>query len=104
MTKELVLTCRQFTPQEAKTMGFVNSVVSPADLERHTAELPARIAAMPAVPAAITKQQVNAVTQMMAGSTAYADGDLLLGAHESPESLEVRKAYVERRLNANKGD
>jgi enoyl-CoA hydratase/carnithine racemase len=27
MTKELVMTCRQFTPQEAKAMGFVNRVV-----------------------------------------------------------------------------
>ena len=53
---------------------------------------------MPAVPVAITKQHVNAVSRTMAGNTSYADGDMLLSAYSSPESLEARQAYVERRL------
>jgi enoyl-CoA hydratase/carnithine racemase len=103
MTKELVLTCRRFTAQEAKAMGLVNRVVPASELGQHAADLAAEIAAMPAVPAAITKQHVNAVTQMMA-STAYADADLLLGASASPESLQARRAYMERRLKPKQHD
>jgi enoyl-CoA hydratase/carnithine racemase len=98
MTKELVMTCRRFTPQEAKAMGFVNRVVSAADLEEQTMKLAEEIAAMPAVPVAITKEHVNSVTRAMAGSTSYADGDVLLSAFTSAESVEARQAYVERRL------
>ena len=98
MTKELVITCRQFTPQEAKAMGFVNRVVPVDDLEQHTAKLAEEVAAMPAVPVAITKEHVNAVSRAMAGHTSYADGDVLLSAFASPEGIEARKAYIERRL------
>ncbi|MEK6303447.1 MAG: enoyl-CoA hydratase/isomerase family protein [Acidobacteriota bacterium] len=98
MTKELVITCRRFTPQEAKAMGFVNRVVPPADLEDQTMKLAEEIIAMPAVPVAITKEHVNAVTRAMASSSSYADGDVLLSAFSSSESVEARKAYVERRL------
>ena len=98
MTKELVITCRQFTPEEAKAMGLVNHVVPPDELEQHTATLAEKIAAMPAVPVAITKEHVNAVSRAMAGQTSCADGDVLLSAFASPEGVEARKAYIERRL------
>jgi enoyl-CoA hydratase/carnithine racemase len=98
MTKELVMTCRQFAPQEARAMGFVNRVVPPDQLEEQTFKLAEVIAAMPAAPVAITKEHVNAVSRAIAGSSAYADGDLLLSAFASPEGIEARKAYVERRL------
>jgi enoyl-CoA hydratase/carnithine racemase len=104
MTKELVITCRQFTPQEAKAMGFVNRVVPPDELVQQTAKLAEEIAAMPAVPVAITKEHVNAVTRAMAGNTSYADGDVLLSAFASPEGIEARKAYVERRLERKQKD
>ncbi len=98
MTKELVITCRQFTPQEAKALGFVNRVVPADELEQHTGKLAEEIAAMPAAPVAITKEHVNAVSRAMAGHTSYADGDVLLSAFSSPEGVEARKAYIERRL------
>lgn len=98
LTKELVMTCRQFTPQEAKAMGLVNRVVTPGELEQHTTTLAEEIAAMPAVPVAITKEHVNAVSRAIAGSTAYGDGDVLLSAFAAEEGAEARKAYIERRL------
>jgi enoyl-CoA hydratase/3-hydroxypropionyl-coenzyme A dehydratase len=98
MTKELVMTCRQFTPQEARAMGFVNRVVPPDQLEQHTVTLAEEIAAMPAVPVAITKAHVNAVSRAIAGSTAYADGDVLVSAFSSEEGMEARRAYIKRRL------
>lgn len=98
MTKELVITCRRFSPLEAKEMGFINRVVPAAELEQHTAKLAEQIALMPSVPVAITKEHVNAVSRAIAGSTSYGDGDLLLSALASREGAEARKAYIERRL------
>ena len=68
------------------------------DLEQHTAKLAEEVAAMPAGPVAITKEHVNAVSRAIAGHTSYADGDVLLSAFASPEGVEARKAYIERRL------
>jgi enoyl-CoA hydratase/3-hydroxypropionyl-coenzyme A dehydratase len=98
MTKELVITCRQFSPEEAKAMGFVNRVVAREQLDQQTLKLAEEITAMPAVPVAITKEHVNAVSRTMSGHTSYADGDVLLSALASPEAARVRKAYMEQRL------
>jgi enoyl-CoA hydratase/carnithine racemase len=98
MTKELVMTCRRFTPHEAKAMGFVNRVVPLELLEEQTEKLAEEIASMPAAPVAITKEHVNAVSRALASHTSYADGDVLLSAFGSPEGLDARKTYIERRI------
>jgi enoyl-CoA hydratase/carnithine racemase len=100
MTKELVMTCRPFTTQEAKAMGFVNRVVSLDELDTQVEQLAAEIIAMPSVPVVITKEHVNAVTRAMsAGLTAFADGEALLSAFTDPESQQARKEYTKRRLS-----
>src|SRR5579862_2767813 len=99
MTKELVMTCRRFSPAEAKAMGFVNRVVPPAKLESETEALARELLAKPSVPVAITKEHVNAVTRAMgAGITAFADGDLLLGVGASDESRAAARAYREKTI------
>ena len=98
MTKELVITCREFSADEAKAIGFLNKVVAPDDLTHHTMELAEKIITMPAVPVAITKEHVNTVSRAIAGSTAYSDADVLMSSLASTEGLEARKAYIERRL------
>lgn len=99
MTKELVMTCRSFTPQEAKAMGFVNRVVPFTELDQHVEQLAAEIIAMPSVPVVITKEHVNAVSRAMsAGLTAFGDGEALLSAITDPESLQARSDYTARRL------
>jgi len=99
MTKELVITCREFTADEAKAIGFINRVVPPDELAAHTTELAEKIVEMPAVPVAITKEHVNAVSRSIAGSTSYADADVLMSSLAAPEGLDARKAYIERRLD-----
>jgi enoyl-CoA hydratase/carnithine racemase len=100
MTKELVMTCRPFTPQEAKAMGFVNRVVPLTELDQQVEHLAADIIAMPSVPVVITKEHVNAVSRAMsAGLTAFADGEALLSAISDPESQQARDDYTARRLN-----
>jgi enoyl-CoA hydratase/carnithine racemase len=99
MTKELVMTCRRFGAMEAKALGFVNRVVPLADLHDEVEALASELLAKPSVPVAITKEHVNAVTRAMsAGITAFADGDVLLGASGVEESRAAARAYRERTI------
>jgi enoyl-CoA hydratase/carnithine racemase len=99
LTKELVMTCRRFTPAEAQTAGFVNRVVPAERLEAEVEALAATLLEKPAVPIAITKEHVNAVARAMAaGLTAFADGDVLLGTAFDPDSREAGRRYTERTL------
>ena len=102
LTKELVMTCRRFTPQEAQAAGFVNRVVPEARLAAEARALAEELARKPAVPVIITKEHVNAVTRAMsAGHTSFADGDVLLGSVFDPDSLEAARRY--RDLTFGKG-
>jgi enoyl-CoA hydratase/carnithine racemase len=96
LTKELVMTCRRFTPAEAKSIGFLNRVVPAAQLESEVDQLARELATKPSVPVAITKEHVNSVARAMgAGTTAFADGDVLLGALGEDESGAAARAYRE---------
>jgi enoyl-CoA hydratase/carnithine racemase len=97
LTKELVMTCRRFTPAEAQAAGLVNRVVPAKDLQNESEELARQLIAKPPVPVVITKEHVNSVTRATgAGSTAFADGDALLGTALDPESRKAAAAYAER--------
>jgi enoyl-CoA hydratase/carnithine racemase len=97
LTKELVMTCRRFSPQEAQAIGFVNRVVPAANLADEVERLANDLIAKPSVPVAITKEHVNAVTRAMgAGFTSFGDGDALLGAGIEKESREAALAYRQR--------
>jgi enoyl-CoA hydratase/carnithine racemase len=104
MTKELVMTCRPFTPQEARAMGFINRVVPFDELDSEVEQLAAEIIRMPSVPVVITKEHVNAVSRAMgAGLTAFGDGEALTSALTDPESLQARSDYTARRMKKKPG-
>lgn len=97
MTKELVMTCRRFSPAEAKAIGFLNRVVPAAKLASEVEQLAQELIARPGVPVAITKEHVNAVSRAMgAGMTAFGDGDALLSASIEAESRAAARTYRER--------
>jgi enoyl-CoA hydratase/carnithine racemase len=97
LTKELVMTCRRFSPAEAKAIGFLNRVVPAAGLQAEVEQLAADLIEKPSVPIAITKEHVNSVVRAMAaGSTAFADGDALLAATSEEESRGAARTYIER--------
>ncbi len=97
MTKELVMTCRRFTPAEAHALGVVNRVVPSARLDAEVRALADTLVAKPSVPVIITKEHTNAVTRAMgAGFTAFADGDALLANAFDPASREAARVYQER--------
>ncbi len=95
LTKELVMTCRRFSPAEAKAAGFVNRVVPASELEQVAEDLLAELDAKPSVPLAITKEHVNSISRAMAtGYTAFADGDALLSAVQQPEARQAVIDYT----------
>ena len=99
LTKELVMTCRRFSPAEAKAAGFLNRAVPANQLEREVNELAAEIVAKPSVPVIITKEHVNAVTRAMSGGIlSFADGDLLLASIGEAESKEAARNYTKKAL------
>ena len=94
-TKELVLTCRRFGPTEAKELGFLNSIVKPAELATHVQQLAASLAAKPTYALRTTKQQVNAVTEEIAGTGRNAaDADALVFATFDAESRAASAQYL----------
>lgn len=95
LTKELVLTCRRFGPEEARSIGFLNGVVPASRLAAHVDELAARLAAKPGYALRTTKQQVNAVTEEIAGTGRNAaDADALVFATYDEESRAASAAYL----------
>jgi len=98
LTKELVVTCREFDSHEALAAGFLNRVVKPEDLDEAVQELAEQIAAKPASPVAATKRYVNAVTSQMTGTMrSWSDADSLLAAMLDPECAASREAYIKAR-------
>ena len=101
LTKELVMTCRPFSPEEAKAMGFVNRVVALDDLEAQVQQLADELVSKPAVPLGITKAQVNYYARMMAMDAPY-DGEMLMSMSTYPETAEAGIAYRERTIGKKK--
>jgi enoyl-CoA hydratase/carnithine racemase len=98
LTKELVITCREFGPAEAHAAGFLNRVVSGAELEASVEAMASLIAAKPAMPVAATKSHVNAVTAQMVGAMrAWSDADSLVGGLLDAECIAARQAYARNR-------
>ena len=98
LTKELVLTCRPFGADEAKSIGFINQVVASGDLETTVSELAENLASKTLYSLHSTKQQVNAVMEEIAGTGRSAgDADMLVYAMRDPESREVSARYLAQR-------
>ncbi|HLT17528.1 MAG TPA: enoyl-CoA hydratase/isomerase family protein [Acidimicrobiales bacterium] len=95
LTKELVLTCRPFDPAEAKAIGLLNRVVPAAELDAAVAELADQLAAKPGFALRTTKQQVDAVTEELAGTRRNAnDADTLAAALADEESIAASRRYL----------
>ena len=98
LTKELVITCREFSPAEAQAAGFLNRVVAEADLDASVDSLADQVASRPVLPVAATKAHVNAVTAQMVGTArAWSDADSRVGGLLDPECEAARQAYVRAR-------
>ena len=98
LTKELVMTCRAFGPEEAQRAGFLNRVVPAAGLDAAVQELVDQLLSKSALTLTATKRHTNAVTEGMVATTrSWNDADSLVAALLDPESREVATAYLSRR-------
>lgn len=97
LTKELVMTCRPFTPAEAQAAGFLNRVVPEDRLDAEVEELVQLLLDKSALTLRATKRHTNAVTEgMVATARAWNDADSLVTALRDPESREAADRYLER--------
>jgi enoyl-CoA hydratase/carnithine racemase len=97
MTKELVMTCRRFTPEEALSMQILNRVVPQEELEKTCLSLALSISQKPHVPIVITKEHVNAVVSSMGkDSSSRADGDVLNGITKDPDAVKAMETYIQK--------
>ncbi len=95
VTKELVLTCRSFSAHEAHSLRFVNTVVTPDERDEHVRTLAESLAKKPGYALRTTKQQVNAVTEEIAGTGRNAaDADALVFATYDAESKAASRNYL----------
>lgn len=97
MAKELVMTCRPFTAEEAREIGFLNRAVPRERLDDEVNELAEQLAGKPGLPLRATKQHVDAVTRtMVAMDRAWSDAHALMAARADEESQQAARAYLER--------
>jgi enoyl-CoA hydratase/carnithine racemase len=97
LTKELVMTCREFGPDEARAAGFLNRVVADDELDAAVDDLVGRLVRMPKLALLSTKAHTNAVTEAMVSTgRSWADADGLLAGLRDPEGRESAARYLER--------
>ena len=103
VAKELILSCRPFTAEEALQLRFINRVV-PADVLISEAQSFAdSLASKPTFSLLATKTQVNAVMEEIAGTGRNAnDADTLVVALHDEESRAASQKYLEARSNASR--
>ncbi|MEI8287320.1 MAG: enoyl-CoA hydratase/isomerase family protein, partial [Actinomycetes bacterium] len=81
--------------EEAKSLGFINTVVASDALHQHVDALVTSLAAKPGYSLRTTKQQVNAVSEEMAGTGRNAaDADAFAFAMFDAESRAASAAYL----------
>ena len=98
ITKELVLTCRPFTADEARSLRWINTVVTRDELDRHVTDLASSLAAKPLYALRTTKAHVNAVSEEMIGTgRSVLDADSLVYAMRDPESRRASASYLSAR-------
>jgi len=97
MTRELVMTCRDFSSQEAHAIGLLNRVVPEANLAETVEHLAGQLADKAHYALLSTKRQANAITASMLGMPqTLLDADLLVAGLRDPEGQEKAAAYLSR--------
>jgi enoyl-CoA hydratase/carnithine racemase len=96
-TKELVMTCRPFTPAEAKAAGFLNRVVHDELLDTEVDELVETLTSKAKYALLATKAHVNSVAEAMASTGRnWSDADALAAGLTDAEGRQKAREYLER--------
>ena len=95
MTRELVLTCRVFNAEEARSLGFVNRIVTRDELESEVDALAESLAKKaPAVVRATKRQVLEAIDEVASTRGSWADGVLMASALADPEARDAARVYL----------
>ena len=98
MTRELVMTCRPFNAEEAKSIGFVNRVVASEDLEEETLKLAKAIKKRPQSVIQTTKKQVQSAAEDLTSTQKEWIGEILISvAGLDQDAKESAQKYLEKR-------
>ena len=96
-TRELIMTCRPFTAQEARDAGFVNRVVPASELDATVDELVSTLCAKPRFALLAVKQSVaEAAEEVVAGRGRIGEVDLLVQAGRDAEGRRAAAEYLAR--------
>lgn len=93
LTRELIMTGRRFTAQEAKAAGFLNKVVKPEDVESTALDLATLISSKARVPIEIMKAHV---AEIVSDDMSRDDNLSAVEDFDHPESVAAREPYVAR--------
>jgi len=94
-TKDLVMTCRPFGAEEARSLGLVTRVVATEHLDGEVDAIAGQVAAKAAFAVRATKRHVDAVTAAMVGiDRSWSDADSLLTALRDPECRAAAERYL----------
>ena len=95
LTKELVISCRNFDADEALRIGFLNRRVHESALDSAVNDLITSLADKPTYPAMATKRHVNAIAGAATGiSNSWSEADGLVAASLDEECLRARAEYM----------
>ena len=98
MTRELVMTCRPFTAEEAKSIGFINRVVDETELEQEALELASAVKKRPQSVIQTTKQQVRSAAEDLASTHNEWIGEILItAAGQNTEARQALQKYLEEK-------
>jgi enoyl-CoA hydratase len=100
---ELILTGDIIDAREAFTLGLVNMVVPPADLEAKTMEMANRIAEKSPIALRMAKEAVRAASRSNLDEGLRREVDLFALCFSSEDKDEGVKAFLEKRKPAFKG-
>ena len=91
LTKELVMTGRNFTASEAKATGFLNEIVDPEDVPKAAYDLAALIASKPRIPIEVTKKHI---AEVLSGDLSRDDNLSAVEDFDNSESVATRYSYL----------
>jgi enoyl-CoA hydratase/carnithine racemase len=100
---ELILTGDMIGAEEAQSLGLVNTVVAPEELEAKTMELANKIAEMSPVALAMAKAAVKGAARLDLRAGMDAEVDLFALCFSSEDKEEGVRAFIEKRKPEFKG-